>query len=83
MRTVRPDHINVEALGNMIPHLHWHIVPRYWDDPRWGAPIWLTLMAEMAETRLPEQERRALISELHAALAVGQATGTEQNTAAG
>jgi diadenosine tetraphosphate (Ap4A) HIT family hydrolase len=82
-RTVRPDHINVEALGNMIPHLHWHIVPRYWDDPRWGAPIWLTLMAEMAETRLPKQERRALISELQTAVAVGQATGTEQNTAAG
>src|SRR5579862_744099 len=35
-RTVCPDHINIESLGNVVPHLHWHIVPRYWDDPRWG-----------------------------------------------
>src|SRR5256885_15876396 len=40
VRTVRPDHVNVESLGNIVPHLHWHIVPRYRDDPRWGSPIW-------------------------------------------
>src|SRR4051812_4069123 len=26
---MRPDHMNVEQLGNVIAHLHWHIVPRY------------------------------------------------------
>jgi diadenosine tetraphosphate (Ap4A) HIT family hydrolase len=36
-----PDHMNVEQMGNALPHLHWHIVPRYKDDPRWGNPIWI------------------------------------------
>jgi diadenosine tetraphosphate (Ap4A) HIT family hydrolase len=71
MRTLRPDHLNVESLGNVVPHLHWHIVPRYWSDPRWGAPIWLTSLADMADRRLPEPERLALIGELQRALAGG------------
>jgi ATP adenylyltransferase len=39
-RVCNPDHMNYECLGNSNPHLHWHIVPRYKHDPRWGQPIW-------------------------------------------
>ena len=38
--TLNPDHMNYECLGNSNPHLHWHIVPSYKHDPRWGQPIW-------------------------------------------
>ena len=39
-QALKPDHMNYELLGNTNPHLHWHIVPRYKNDPRWGQPIW-------------------------------------------
>lgn len=38
--TFRPDKINYELLGNMVPHMHWHLVPRFAGDPLWPRPIW-------------------------------------------
>ena len=69
VRTVHPDHINIELLGNVVPHLHWHIVPRYRNDARWGQPIWLTSPAEMLETRLTPDGRDTLIRGLQMRLA--------------
>ena len=31
--TCKPDKINYKCVGNTIPHLHWHIQPRYWKLP--------------------------------------------------
>jgi len=56
---LHPDHMNVELLGNALPHLHWHIVPRYKDDPRWGSPIWLDWPPDefnVNRKKLPEGE---------------------------
>jgi diadenosine tetraphosphate (Ap4A) HIT family hydrolase len=41
---MHPDKINLASLGNMTPHLHWHVIPRYAEDkhfpnPIWGAPL--------------------------------------------
>lgn len=35
-----PDLINYALLGNHIQHVHWHIIPRYETDGRWGEPPW-------------------------------------------
>ncbi|WP_457560693.1 HIT family protein [Caminibacter sp.] len=31
----KADKINIASLGNMVPHLHIHIIPRYVNDPWW------------------------------------------------
>jgi|SRR5436190_496746 len=64
---VRPDHMNIESLGNVVAHLHWHVIPRYRNDPRWGQPIWATPLESMIDTRLPAAERDALVLELRRA----------------
>lgn len=40
---LRPDKVNLASLGNATPHLHWHVIARFRDDPHfpnavWGAP---------------------------------------------
>jgi diadenosine tetraphosphate (Ap4A) HIT family hydrolase len=32
--------MNYELLGNQLPHIHWHIVPRLSDDPAPRLPVW-------------------------------------------
>lgn len=39
-RVFQPTKMNYELLGNMVPHMHWHLVPRFNDDPLWPRPIW-------------------------------------------
>ncbi|HPB90494.1 MAG TPA: HIT family protein [Rugosibacter sp.] len=45
-RTLRllltPDKINLASLGNMVPHVHWHVIPRWQNDSHFPAPIWAT-----------------------------------------
>lgn len=69
-RVTNPEHMNVAALGNVMPHLHWHIIPRYTSDPRWGLPIWPTDLADIPDTRLSEREQGDLIARIAAELAV-------------
>jgi diadenosine tetraphosphate (Ap4A) HIT family hydrolase len=66
-----PDHINVASLGQVVPHLHWHVVPRYVNDPRWGGPIWTTRPEEMQKVYLEQLEYDRLVSTIQVALANG------------
>jgi diadenosine tetraphosphate (Ap4A) HIT family hydrolase len=66
VRAVQPNHINIASLGNVMPHLHWHIIPRYQTDPRWGGPIW----PEETEHRLTvadEDSLKGILREMLAA----------------
>ena len=49
---VRPDKINLASLGNVVPHLHWHVIPRWRDDSHFPAPIWAAA-ARPAPARIP------------------------------
>jgi diadenosine tetraphosphate (Ap4A) HIT family hydrolase len=37
---LRPAKINLASLGNVVPHLHWHVIARFADDAQFPAPIW-------------------------------------------
>jgi diadenosine tetraphosphate (Ap4A) HIT family hydrolase len=61
---VKPDKINLAALGNMVPHLHWHVIPRWRDDSHFPGAIWATATKSAGATRLmpTTQELAAAIS---------------------
>ncbi len=37
---VQPDKINLASLGNVVPHVHWHVIPRWTDDVNFPDAIW-------------------------------------------
>jgi len=39
-RVLKPEKLNVAALGNVVPQLHVHVIGRFTDDPAWPRPIW-------------------------------------------
>lgn len=52
---VAPAKVNLAALGNMVPHLHWHVVARFAWDSHFPQPIWGQRQREVsppAEARL-------------------------------
>jgi diadenosine tetraphosphate (Ap4A) HIT family hydrolase len=52
-RLVQPDKINLASLGNVVPHLHWHVIPRWRDDSHFPAPIWATACRPVPERAQP------------------------------
>ena len=59
--TLAPDKINLASLGNVVPHLHWHVIARwrwdaYWPQSAWSAaqhPADEAMLASLS-ARLPE-----------------------------
>jgi diadenosine tetraphosphate (Ap4A) HIT family hydrolase len=62
-----PDKINLAALGNMVPHLHWHVIPRWRDDSHFPAAIWATAVGSPAAPR-PAPSTQALAAAISVAL---------------
>lgn len=63
---MKPAKVNVASLGNVVPHLHWHVIPRYTDDAHFPAPVWAAAVRQTEESTLAA--RRALLPELADAL---------------
>jgi diadenosine tetraphosphate (Ap4A) HIT family hydrolase len=72
-RILEPDKVNLASLGNMVPHLHWHLIARYRDDVHYPGPVWA------ARRRQPDPGRLALrrerMDELVATIRSGGVTG--------
>ena len=37
---LQPAKINLASLGNMVAHLHWHVIARFADDRHFPASVW-------------------------------------------
>jgi diadenosine tetraphosphate (Ap4A) HIT family hydrolase len=57
-----PDKVNLASLGNVVPHLHWHVIPRFADDAHFPQPIWGVRQREPEVQQLAA--RRALLPKL-------------------
>jgi len=42
IRQLNPSKVNIASLGNMVPHLHWHVIARFDWDSHFPEPIWGT-----------------------------------------
>jgi len=63
---MQPDKINLASFGNVVPHLHWHVIPRFRDDRHFPEPIWGTPRRAGARRTAPSPE--ALAAAIGAAL---------------
>ncbi|RYX90890.1 MAG: HIT family protein [Comamonadaceae bacterium] len=49
---LQPTKINLAALGNMVPHLHWHVIARFDWDSHFPAPVWAAAQREASGDKL-------------------------------
>jgi diadenosine tetraphosphate (Ap4A) HIT family hydrolase len=61
-----PEKINLASFGNMTPHVHWHVIPRYRDDAHFPHPTWA--VAQRASAPEVLAARRALLPALRQAI---------------
>ena len=61
---MQPDKINLASLGNVVPHLHWHVIPRFVDDPNFPNPVWGARLRDTPHATSPNLLER-LTATLH------------------
>lgn len=65
-----PTKVNLASLGNVVPHLHWHVIARFDTDSHFPAPIWAAARREAA----PQLARP--LADVDAAIAQSLASAT-------
>ncbi|MBV7453327.1 HIT family protein [Acidovorax sp. sif1233] len=61
-----PTKVNIAALGNMVPHLHWHVIARFDWDSHFPSPVWAA--AQRPSPVAQEAAVQALLPALESAL---------------
>lgn len=65
---MQPEKINLASLGNMTPHVHWHVIPRFKHDKTFPNPIWAKAKRETAAFSLDTNTARRLKNAIQARL---------------
>jgi diadenosine tetraphosphate (Ap4A) HIT family hydrolase len=66
-----PTKMNLASLGNVTPHLHWHVIPRFSDDTHFPAPVWAAPRRTTPARSLPAGFEDGLAGDLARALGAG------------
>lgn len=61
-----PTKVNLAALGNMVPHLHWHVIARFGWDSHFPSPVWA--VAQRPSPAAQEDAVRRLLPQMEATL---------------
>ncbi|SAI51097.1 histidine triad (HIT)-like [Bordetella ansorpii] len=61
---LHPDKVNLAALGNMVPHLHWHVIPRWRGDRHFPDAVWAAPRVARGTETAQWHERQARMPEL-------------------
>lgn len=59
LENMRPTKVNWAQLGNMVPHLHWHLIARYEDDATFPDSIWSPKHRQTADDVLAKRKELA------------------------
>jgi diadenosine tetraphosphate (Ap4A) HIT family hydrolase len=57
---MKPAKVNLAALGNMVPHIHWHVIPRFTDDAFFPGSVWSARTRDTSASILAERRQAAL-----------------------
>jgi diadenosine tetraphosphate (Ap4A) HIT family hydrolase len=60
-RVVAPAKVNLASLGNQVPHVHWHVIPRHSNDSRFPLPIWAPRQRTVSEAMLSQRRAKATL----------------------
>lgn len=55
---LKPAKVNLASLGNVTPHLHWHVIPRFADDSHFPQPVWGPRQREAHESTMAQRRSR-------------------------
>jgi diadenosine tetraphosphate (Ap4A) HIT family hydrolase len=64
-KLLSPEKINLASFGNMVAHVHWHVIPRFESDPQFPNPVWGSRTGGTVQLLPPdywEQMREELIA---------------------
>jgi diadenosine tetraphosphate (Ap4A) HIT family hydrolase len=69
---LQPTKINLAALGNVVPHLHWHVIARFDWDTHFPAPVWAQAIRPVDEVREQAVSARLPLVDHHLAVHLAQ-----------
>lgn len=60
-RIMQPSKVNLASLGNQVPHVHWHVIPRFTNDAHFPMSVWSPRQRTVSEAMLGQRRAQATL----------------------